>query len=336
MLLIADAFSFGLPCQRTDRGTTDPQGDGMTRMSVVTPTFAPDFDLCVDLNRSVLAYAPDFVHHHLVVPRADLEGFGQLAGRRTHIHCEADFLPRSFVRVPRSRFTINLSRPFPPVRGWILQQLVKLAAVAASDDDVVLLVDSDIEFIRAFTPETFVRDGVVRFYRKPNAVDHRLPRHLIWHRAARALLGLPGAEPPYVDYVSSLVAWNPAIVRQMLARVSTITGRPWSTVIAKQLHFSEWTLYGVFVENVLGAPATSFGSDDPLCLAHWDEVPLDLDGAAGFLHRARPSDVAAMISAKSRTPLRVRRAAFASHRAERTAGSRSRALGQNVRPQAAG
>ena len=258
------------------------------------------------------------VHHHIIVPRSDLKLFGQLAGPRTHIRCETDFLPRCFVPVPFTNFTVNLGRPFPPVRGWILQQMVKLAAVAASEDDVVLLVDSDVEFLRAFNVETFVRNGVVRFYRKPDEIDERLPRHMIWHRVARALLGLPPAEPPYTDYISSLLAWDPAIVRRMLARVTATTGRPWATAIARQLHFSEWTLYGVFVDDVIGAPANSFASDDPLCLAYWDETPLNRDGAVDFLRGARPTDVAAMISAKSRTPLAIRRAAFADYRAART------------------
>ena len=245
------------------------------------------------------------------------------ARRFTYAHpLRGRLLPRSFVPVPFSKFTVNLGRPFPPVRGWILQQVLKLAAVAASEDDVVLLVDSDIEFVRPFTAETFVRDGVVRFYSKPDEIDERLPRHMIWHRVARALLGLPPAEPPYTDYISSLLAWDPAIVRRMLARVTATTGRPWTTAIAGQLHFSEWTLYGVFVDDVIGAPANSFASDDPLCLAYWDETPLDRDGAVDFLRGVRPTDVAAMISAKSRTPLAVRRAAFADHRAARTAGHR--------------
>src|SRR5262245_23868232 len=124
-------------------------------MAVITPSFAPDFELCAPLNRSVLDNSPDTVQHHIVVPRPDLKLFDRLAGPRTHIRCEADFLPRSFVRVPFNNVTVNLGRPFPPVRGWILQQVVKLAAVATSEDDVVVLVDSDIEFLRPFTVETF-------------------------------------------------------------------------------------------------------------------------------------------------------------------------------------
>jgi len=283
------------------------------RMAVITPSFRPDFGLCVDLNRSVLTCSPESVHHHIIVPRSDMKLFNQLAGPRTHIRCEAEFLPASFARF--GKYTINLGRPFPPVRGWILQQVIKLAAVAASDADVAVLVDSDIEFVRPFTVETFVRNGVVRFYRKPREIDERLPRHVIWHRVARALLGLPPREPPYTDYISSLLAWDPAIVRRMLERVTATTGRAWTTSIAGQLHFSEWTLYGVFVDDVIGAPANSSASDDPLCLAYWETVPLNRDGAVDFLHGIRPTDVAAMISAKSRTPLAVRRAAFAEFRA---------------------
>ena len=111
------------------------------RMSVITPSFAPDFELCVELHRSILDNSADSVHHHIIVPRSDIKLFGRLAGQRTHILCEADFLPRSFVHLPGSNFTFNLRRLFPPVRGWILQQIVKLAAVAASDSDVVVVVE---------------------------------------------------------------------------------------------------------------------------------------------------------------------------------------------------
>jgi hypothetical protein len=283
-------------------------------MAVITTSFAPDFELCVRLNRSVLENSPDAVQHHIIVPRSDLKLFGRLAGQRSHIHCEVDFLPRTFVPVPLINFKINLRRPFPPVRGWIQQQVIKLAAVSASEDDAVLIADSDVEFFRWFSAETFVRDGKVRFFCNPKRIDERLPRHVIWHRVARALLGLPPADPPYPDYISSLLVWDPAVVRQMLARITTTTGRVWSTAIAGQRHFSEFVLYGVFVDNVLGAPANLFASDDPLCLSYWENAPLTSDSAAHFIRDVRPTDVAALIQSKSRTPMAVREATFAALR----------------------
>lgn len=284
-------------------------------MTVITPSFAPDFELCRGLNRSVLDNSAENVLHHIIVPRKDIGLFTQLANTRTHIRPEDDLLPRSFIRLRYSKFTINFAQPFPPVRGWMLQQIVKLAAAAESRDDVVLLVDSDIEFVRAFSAETFVRNNVVRFYKKPRAVDERLPRHIVWHRAARELLGLPESPPPYADYISSLLAWDPRIVRQLLSRVSQIAKRPWATAISGRLHFSEWTLYGVFVSEVLGTAATSFESDDPLCHAYWDPVPLTSEQANVFLQGIGRDDVAAMISAKSRTSLAVRKAALSAYRA---------------------
>lgn len=304
----------------------------MPRIAVITKSFAPDFELCVALNRSVLDNAPDKVQHHIIVPRSDLKLFGQLAGLRTHVRCEADLLPGTFVPIPFSNITVNLARPFPPVRGWIQQQVIKLAAVAESEDDVVLIADSDIEFVRPFTAEMFIRDGKVRFFRKPNQIDRGQPRHtrhLTWHRVACALLGLPPAEPPHPDYISSLIAWDPILVRQMLARVAATTGRPWVTAIAGQIDFSECVLYGVFVDGVSGAPANSFASDDPLCLLHWEQAPLNLDGAADFVRGLRLTDIAAMIPSKSRTPAAVREAAFAALRSAHNMGDKSHGPGKD-------
>jgi len=283
-------------------------------MAVITKSFAPDFELCAALNRSMLENSPETIHHHIIVPRPDLKLFDRLAGPRTHVRCEADLLPRTFVRMPFSNIMVNLGRPFPPVRGWIQQQVIKLAAIAASEDDAVLVVDSDVEFIRPFTAEMFVRDGTVRFFRGPNQIDRRLSRHMKWHRVACALLGLPAAEPPYPDYISSPLAWNPEIVRQMLARVAATTGRPWPTTIAGQLDFSECVLYGIFVDAVMGATANAFVSDDSLCLVYWKNTPLNPEGAAQFVGGIRPTDIAAVIQSKSRTPSAVREAIFAALR----------------------
>ena len=75
----------------------------MTRIAVITKSFAPDFELCLALNRSVLDNAPDTVQHHIIVPRPDLKLFGRLSNARTHIRCDADLLPRAFVRALASR-----------------------------------------------------------------------------------------------------------------------------------------------------------------------------------------------------------------------------------------
>jgi hypothetical protein len=189
------------------------------------------------------------------------------------------------------------------------QQVLKLAAAAALEADVALLADSDVCLVRPVDADTFRRPGGRdHFNALPGAVDEAMPRHLLWHQVARRLLGLPPARPPLPDYVSALSVWQPAVVRALLARVESVTGRRWADAVGGCVHFSEFILYGVFVEEVLGRDGVAV-SDDPLCHSYWlEDAPLDAAAAADFVAAAAATDVAVMISARSGTDTAVRRA----------------------------
>jgi len=102
-------------------------------MVILTPSFGPDFELCAGLNHSILDMSEPAVHHQIVVPDRDARRFGALAGPRTSVVPESAVVPRSFVKAPGVNYTINLRRPFPPIRGWILQQILNLAPTASCD-----------------------------------------------------------------------------------------------------------------------------------------------------------------------------------------------------------
>ncbi len=144
-------------------------------------------------------------------------------------------------------------------------------------------------------------------------MDERLPRHLIWHEAASRLLGLPPAGPPPLpDYISAFNVWDRQVVAALCDRIEDVTGGPWLDAIGSELHISEFILYGVFVDRVLGASAEVIAADSILCHSYWETAPLAPKAASGFVSRLAPEDVAVMISAKSHTPLDVRRGALAS------------------------
>src|SRR5690349_6797014 len=282
----------------------------MTEFVVITPSYAPDFQLCRDLNASVLAHTPEPTVHYIITPRRDVELFSALSGPRTQVWSVDHLLPRHMVGLPGMNFWLNLRKPVPPIRGWVMQQVVKLQAAATIDADTLLLVDSDVIFVRPVTSHTFRRDGLVRFYRKDAAVDASLPRHMVWHDAARNLLGLPHAAAPLPDYVSAFNVWDRCTVLAMRDRIKKVTGRPWLDAIASQLHISEFILYGVFVDDVLGERAGIAPVESMLCHSYWSTSPLNLEAAERFVQAVPDEDVAVMISAKSRTPLEVRRAAL--------------------------
>jgi hypothetical protein len=280
-------------------------------MVVVTPTYAPDLELFGDLHQSVLRYFPAGVRHVAVVNESDVALFRRFEGPRCLVVGVDDVLPRSVRALPFGRLWLNLRRPLPPLRGWIVQQLVKLALAEQVPERIIVIADSDLVFVHPVTDATFAPDGRVRLYRKDGGVGESLPRHLRWHAVARELLGLPPPPtPPLPDYVSSLNCWDRHVAARMLRRIEDVTGRRWLDAVGKELHLSEWTLYGVYADEVERAENVTV-SDESLCLSYWDPAPLTLDGAAALLSSAGPQDVAYMISAKSNTPLDVRRAAHA-------------------------
>jgi Family of unknown function (DUF6492) len=289
---------------------TDPSRTRVeTQMVVVTPTYAPDLDLFSDLHESVLRCFPADVRHLAIVNDSDLELFRRFEGPRCVVLGVSDVLPRSIRALPVGKLWVNFRRPMPPLRGWIVQQLVKLAAAVRVQERVVVMADSDLVFIRPVTVETFAPGGRVRLYKKDDGIDDSLPRHLRWHAVAHELLGLPPTPaPPLPDYVSSLNIWDREVTRKMLRRIEHVTGKRWLEAVGSEIHFSEWTLYGLFADELERARSVTISADS-LCHSYWDPVPLTAEEAAAWLSALGANDVAYMISAKSNTPLSVRRAA---------------------------
>lgn len=295
-------------CSRS--GLAGPPPAAVERpMVVVTPTYAPDLELFDDLHQSVLRCFPTDVRHVAVVDESDLPSFRPFEGPRCVVVGVRDVLPRSVRPLPMVKLWTNLRRPVPPLRGWIVQQLVKLAVAQHVSEQVIVLADSDLVFVRPVTAASIAPGGRVRLYRQDDGVGESLPRHLRWHVAARELLGLPPAPtPPWPDYVSSLNCWDRDVVCGMLQRVEEVTGRRWVEAVGRQLHFSEWTLYGLFADEAEHAGHVAL-TGESLCHSYWDTVPLTADAATDLLSAMPEHDVAYMIGAKSHTPSPVRRAA---------------------------
>jgi hypothetical protein len=281
-------------------------------MVVVTPTYAPDLELFRDLHESVLRWFPAEVRHVVVVTERDVAPFRRFEGHRCVVVGIDDVLPRSVRALPRVQVRINLRQPVPPLRGWILQQLVKLAIAEQAQERVVLIADSDLVFVRPVTVDTFAPGGRVRLYRKDDGVDSSMSRHVQWHVVARKLLGLtPVQPPPLPDYVSGLNSWDRDVVERMLRQVENVTGRRWLEAVGRELHFSEQILYGVHADEVEQASNLT-PTRDSLCHEYYSNVPLTAQRAPAWLSSLGSQDVAYMISSKSHTPLSVRRAAHAS------------------------
>lgn len=283
----------------------------MTDLAVLTPCFRGDAELFGELHRSVLEFtSPDTVHH-VLVPLRDQHLFRPYEGPRCKVWVRSEFLPPRYLRAPFTDVYVNVRQPYPPLRGWVMQQTAKIAASAQLDARVILVVDSDAVLIRPTTVDRFMVNGEIALYRIDQGVTAPMTRHVIWHDVSRRLLGLPAAPPPPLpDYVTPMSMWDPAVVRAMQQRVAEVTGRSWLDAFNGERHISEFMLYGVFVEEVLRADGPKPPTDDSVVYNYYSRTPLDHDSARIFAEKMPADSVAVMISSKSGTPDDVRQAAI--------------------------
>lgn len=281
----------------------------MDDLAVLTPSFRGDANLFAELHASVLLNTAPSVVHHVVVPPSDAGRFRPYEGPRCRVWTHRDVLPRRYVSVPRAAgLTVNARRPWLPVRGWVVQQLMKLAGTAAIDARAVLIADSDAVLLRELTLAQLLHDGQLWHFRREDAVAPGMNRHLAWHKVARKLLGLPeGVSLPAPDYISPIAVWDPVVVRALMAHIEDLTGRSWIDAVAGELHVSEFVLYGVFVDHVLGGMAPF---DGPLCHNYYERTPLSRVDARAFADEMPATALGAMISSHSHTSRSVRREAF--------------------------
>jgi hypothetical protein len=264
--------------------------------AIVTASYAPDFNRCRLLCETLDRYVTGTKQHYLLVEHRDVPLFRQLEGRHRTVIDETDILPR-WLHVfsdPLSLFSrrIWLSLKAPPLRGWHVQQLRRIAIAAHLDEDVLVYCDSDVAFLKPFDLGVFQRDGKVRLFRRDNAFSSAAPeQHAIWSRNAGKLLGIAAPAVSPHDYISTLIAWRRASVTEMCAHIEKLHGRHWTEALASDRRFSECLVYGRFVDEVIGGKDHFRGAEE-FCRVHWTGSALSDEAFRSFVAAMTPEQVA--------------------------------------------
>lgn len=82
--------------------------------------------------------------------------------------------------------------------------------------------------------------------------------------------------------MSPIPVWDPIVVGSLIEHIADSTGRNRVEAIGRQLHLSEFMVYGVFVDSVLGGVAAC---DRDLCHNYHERTPLSPGDAAAFADR---------------------------------------------------
>lgn len=273
-------------------------------VALVTPSFSRDFELCKVLNRSILAYFPPSVKHYVIVDGVDVALFRQIESNRTIILAAEDIVPKGITKLPKLNRWLAPGVVLP-ISGWLIQQIIKLSAAHALKESILVMVDSDVVFVRQVDPAMFCDNGAVRLYKQRDGIQAGM-LHVEWHQNACRLLGLPVEQPPMDDYIGNMISWKRSLVLEMTKRVEAVTGSPWHVAIARARRFSEYLLYGLFVERCVNDPKTFWIDEHSRCHCHWLETAIADEEIARFVASMREDDVAFMITSHSATTTRAR------------------------------
>ncbi len=285
---------------------------------IITPSYAPDFQRCQLLAGTVSQFVKPPFQHYIIVDRCDYHLFKQLGNDRTQIITVESVLPPWIWREPLFR-KVWLSRKTPPIRNWVLQQIVKIAIAQQMREDVAIFIDSDVSFVRPFSLGQLARNHhsaaaesaadkhdyntQVRLFRDDVGNDFQRQMHLKWHQSACQLLGLPNVDPDVPDYIGNLITWKRDNVMQLCQHLEQVSGQNWIETLGRVWHFSEYVLYGIFTDRILAERSGQYADAHNFCHDYW--MPENLDDAAlsHWISGVNPDQVALMISAKAGIPV---------------------------------
>ncbi|MFB9263622.1 DUF6492 family protein [Bradyrhizobium erythrophlei] len=279
----------------------------MNPVALLTPTYGRDLEICTLLCESVDRHVTSFSKHYLLVPDCDLPLFAPLASERRIIIPASTFLPDWLRPLPRmiqrKRRQFWWSLRAKPVNGWHVQQILKIAATIALPYERFCILDSDIVFFRDFDLARFAYPNTIPLLRMDDAVTADQPRHSRWLDTSHQLLGLPTPPFPAPDFIGHIILWDKQTTRALAERIEAATGVSWVEALCRTREFSEYLLYGFFVENDAGSALRHSVVPKTPCISYWDDPTLSKDELNRLLMRADRDDVAFSIASFSGTPV---------------------------------
>src|SRR3546814_990390 len=160
--------------------------------------------------------------------------FARLLTARRRLVLGEDVLPRDYRKLPlpqrihvgpfRRRLREMWWTPRGVVRGWIIQQVLKLSAPAYTDSPTLVFADSDVVLIAPLSAERLVDGADTRLYAVPGATSDS-EMHARWHATAQRLLGLPVTGYSGADYIGNLITWRADALAQLQRRIAEASGR---------------------------------------------------------------------------------------------------------------
>lgn len=200
------------------------------------------------LTDSISACVCGSFDHYVVVHKQDLELFRAFRRGRTHLLSDEEILHGSLEFTVSDEHLGRYRYRNKPLSGWSVQQLTKLAAPEISDAVIFVLLDSDFFFLKPLDPhELFTEERLPLFCLDDGGAMYA--RYPSWYDNASRLTAYPKNRSVRFNYVTKPIYWLRSCVVQLRERIERAAQRPWQDALLDSQEFSEYTLYGMYVEN---------------------------------------------------------------------------------------
>jgi hypothetical protein len=300
----------------------------MNPVALLTPTYGHDLELCTLLCESVDRHVSSFSKHYLLVPDCDAALFSRFENERRSVLPASKFLPKWLRPLPRiiqrERRQYWWSFRTKPVSGWHVQQFLKIAAAISLPYQRYCILDSDVVFFRDFDLARFQFPKSIPLLNLPDEITSSHIRHSHWVETTHQLLGLPTPPLPASDFIGHLILWDQQTTRAMVSKIEAVTNLDWVEALCRTRGFSEYLLYGYFVQNDARFAGKHTLSSRTQCVSYWDQPKLGKGELNRLLRDAGNDDVAFSVASFSGTPVQAIRAAIEEMRTVRTSGSATR------------
>jgi hypothetical protein len=267
------------------------------KFGIVTPSYAPDFKKCQILCWSIDKFITSSFNHYIVVDSQDYQLFSQLKRTNRKIITKESILPWWIKRIPFfSKKNFWFSCKTLPLRGWLIQQIIKLSAAQYTNEEIIVFIDSDVGFIRPFDLQNFVNKDEVRLFKVTHKNNTSNP--IEWDHSTSNLIGIPKINPAN-NYVGQVITWKRDNLLSLYQHIEKTTGQKWLEALCTSFHLSEYHLYGNFVDYILNDASGHYYDDSHICHQYWDDIPMSEQQLQRFFQKIPSTCISVMISAKA-------------------------------------
>ena len=261
---------------------------------IATPSFAGDFERCRLLAESVQRFIG--IDHYVLIDEIDESQFACLRELGVKLVSSRQLMGNDYLRLPFTRLWVGSH--LRPLRGWITQQIRKLAFAAQAPSEDILFVDSDIVFVRPFQPSTYTIDSRTPLF----ITDWYNAESLAWANQARTLLALPSKNSSR-GYVHPTF-WKRDVTQMLLKAIEEQAGRSWRAVITALPTVSEYTLYGIFAQERVGLDCLGLYDFNQPIIHHSWQYDLSSESKLKEFIATTPKDAyGLMFHSKDRVPV---------------------------------